>query len=165
MVVADVEGPDIEPFVAVSIYGLIDHGYAITTLHRIFSDLTPLIDSPKGRRLILGGDLNACTQLPRPYRIWHQNFFDRLRSMGLVDLLAETASTRPPLESCPCEDDPCLHVQTHKHQVSRVPWQDDYLFASPELAKSLVRCEPIPGGEPDPWIHSDHLPVVAEFGE
>ena len=41
------------PVVFISMYGLIDHGYAITTVHRLLSDLTPLLDSRLGQRVIL----------------------------------------------------------------------------------------------------------------
>ena len=54
--VADVEGS--EPLVVVSVYGLIDRGYADTTIHRILSDLTPLVDERRARRMVIAGDLN-----------------------------------------------------------------------------------------------------------
>jgi len=38
--------------VMVSVYALITHGYADTTVHRILSDLTPLIDSRHGKRVV-----------------------------------------------------------------------------------------------------------------
>ena len=50
------------PIVVVSAYGIIDHGYAESTVHRILSDLTPLIDERRGRGIIIAGDLNITTQ-------------------------------------------------------------------------------------------------------
>lgn len=58
----------------VSMYGLIDDGYADTTVHRQLSDLVPLFDSPDHEgTIILGGDLNITTQWTgeqRRYRDW-----------------------------------------------------------------------------------------------
>lgn len=162
--VALVRVPSADPVVVVSVYGVIDEGYAITTVHRILSDLTPLIDSPYGRRVVIGGDLNCSTQLRPPHRARHANLFERVRGLGLVDLLEQTRDQREPLRDCICDDAPsCGHVQTHRHRQSRVPWQDDYLFASRELAAQLVSCRPVDAGDPDPWELSDHCPVVAEF--
>jgi hypothetical protein len=59
-----------QPTVFVSVYGVLDAGYAITTMHRILSDLTPLLDSPLGRQVILGGDLNASTPQPAMISSW-----------------------------------------------------------------------------------------------
>jgi exonuclease III len=42
-----------------------------------------------------------------------------------------------------------------------VPWQDDYLFASPQLADKLTACY---ADDTDAaWAQSDHCPVVADF--
>lgn len=162
--VAEAQIAGADPIVVVSAYGVLDEGYAITTVHRILSDLTPLIDSPFGRRLVIGGDLNCSTQLRPPDRARHANLFERVRGLGLIDLLEETQDQREPIPDCICDDAPsCGHVQTHRHPQSKVPWQMDYLFASREIAAQLVACHPVDGGDPDPWDLSDHCPVVAEF--
>jgi hypothetical protein len=159
--VAIAQRDDEQAIVFVSVYGLLDAGYAITTMHRILSDLTPLLDSPLGRRVILGGDLNLTTQLPGKDRARHRNIFERFVTLGLVDLLGVTSDRRPVLSGCPCADVPCRHVQTHRHSRSAIPWQEDYLFATESLADRLLTCAPL--SEPDPWHLSDHCPVVAEF--
>ena len=41
------------------------------------------------------------------------------------------------------ETDRCHHVHTHKHSKSDRPWNNDYLFASRELADRLESCEPV----------------------
>lgn len=161
--IAEVYPKNIDPITVVSVYGLIDRGYAITTVHRILSDLTPLIDSPLGKRLVLGGDLNLSTQLPSPDRERHRNTFERIKGLGLADLLASTANSRSTAADCPCEDTQCTHVQTHKHSQSDAPWQNDYIFATRPLAKSVSAAYVIADGDPDPWSLSDHCPVVAEF--
>ena len=81
----------------------------------------------------MGGDFNASTQLPRPYRYYDRNLFERIELFGMVDLLGATAPVRPVLRDCPCEDEPCRHVQTHKHSSSEKPWHDDYLYATRKL--------------------------------
>ncbi len=164
MVVAGVHMSDAKPITVVSMYGLIDNGYAITTVNRLLSDLTPLFDTRRADRIVVGGDLNCSTQLKPPDRQRHRNVFERIEAFGLVDLLEQTRDRRAPPANCSCDDSPdCGHVQTHRHPRSKIPWQDDYLFASPKLAKQLVDCYVIDSGDPDPWSLSDHCPVVAEF--
>ncbi len=47
----------------VSMYGVIENGYADTTVHRQLSDLSPLFDHPQlAHAVVLGGDLNITTQ-------------------------------------------------------------------------------------------------------
>lgn len=164
VITAMVELPHEAPIVVVSVYGLIDDGYAYTTVHRHLADLNPLLDSRQGKRLILGGDLNCSTQLDPPYRYIHRNLFERFEAHGLVNLTWTTRDRRAPLENCPCGKAPdCGHVQTHRHSRSRKPWQDDYIFASRELARRLASCEVVDKGSPSPWDLSDHCPVVATF--
>ena len=64
---ANVRGTDLT---IVSMYGLLESegptkGYAIPNLHRMVSDLTGLLNGHIGgrRNIVLGGDLNASTQL------------------------------------------------------------------------------------------------------
>jgi exonuclease III len=45
--------------------------------------------------------------------------------------------------------------------LPKIPYQDDYLFATPAMAERLVRCEAL---SPNEWAsHSDHSPIVATF--
>ncbi len=164
MAIARLSPCDAEPVTFVSMYGLIDDGYATTTVHSLLSDLKPLLDSTAGGRLVIGGDLNCSTQLPPPYRRVHRNLFDRFRANGLVDLTHYTRHERDPPPGCPCsEEPPCGHVQTHRHNRSDKPWQDDYLFASKELTERLSSLEVVDNVEPSPWEFSDHCPLVATF--
>lgn len=159
---ADVEIKGHAPLTVVSIYGMLQQGYSITTMHRILSDLTPLFDSRRYRRIVLGGDFNCSTQLEPPHRERHRNLFERLKAFGLVDLVAMTADSRPALANCPCDDDPCRHVQTHRHNRSGVSWHDDYLFASEVLAEKVTEVRVI-DQEPGAREFSDHCPIVAKF--
>lgn len=162
--VGDVHLSGARPITVVSMYGLIEDGYACTTVHRQLSDLTPLFDTRRGNRIVVGGDLNCSTQLEPPHGQRDRNVFERFELFGLVNLLERTRDRRTPPTNCPCADAPtCGHVQTHRHRQSTKPWQDDYLFASAPLADQLVDCYVIDSGDPDPWSLSDHCPVVAEF--
>lgn len=72
LVVADVILPDKSTLTVISLCGQMDrHGYAITTLHRMLSDLTHLLEGKLragGRpKVILGGDLNASPQYDDKY--------------------------------------------------------------------------------------------------
>lgn len=160
--VADVTMTDAEPVTVVSMYGVWEAGYADTTMHRIISDLTPLFDSTRWKRIVLGGDFNVSTQCDPPQRARDKTVFDRLEALGLVDLLALQQPKRPSLTDCWCDDTgACAHVHTHKHNKSTRPWHNDYLFASKDLASKVTSCVPV--ADPDIWTYSDHCPVVAEF--
>ena len=148
------------PITAVSVYGLIEYGYAVTTLHRILSDLTPLFDTSYGQRVVVGGDLNCSTQLAPPHRARHKTVFDRFASLGLVNV-TERPLDDAVLHDCPCVDEPCRHVRTHFHSRSQKPWQDDYVFLSAALA-TKARCEVLDRGPTDRPL-SDHAPVIVSI--
>jgi hypothetical protein len=150
------------PIIAVSLYGVQDSGYNITTVHRALSDLTLLMDSSLRHRVIVGGDLNASSQLPAPYRAWHKNLFERFELLGLIDLTGQTADSRPPLEGCPCEDEPCRHVQTFRRRDA-APYQDDWIFASDRLAERVESVTVDNAPDSEAWSHSDHAPLRAVF--
>ncbi len=147
----------------VSVYGAFDEGYTVTTVHRLLSDLTPLLDASSKRGVVLAGDLNVSTQVNAPHRARHRNALERFATLGLVDCLALQRPSRSKLEGCPCEDSPCRHVRTHRHSNSSVPWQDDYLFVSDSLVRRVKACRVIDHGEPDPWQLSDHCPIELEL--
>jgi exonuclease III len=153
----------------VGIYGQLERlsnntTYAVTSMHRILSDLTPLLDYKRGTLLVAGGDLNCSTQIEKRYRRWHKTLFQRIEDFGLHDCMAANKPPRAPLKSCFCDErGDCRHVQTfrnHGAEDSR-PWQIDYLFASDMMFSGLVECHA--WNHPDAWILSDHCPVVAEF--
>lgn len=148
-----------------SVYGLIDDGYAVTTVHRQLSDLTPLLDTKYGRRVVLAGDLNVTTQFEEPHRSRHRNVLDRIETLGLRDALGLERPTRGPLSDCPCADSTCRHIQTLRHPKSTVPWQNDYCFVSNDLVSRVSLCRPVDDGQPDPWSFSDHCPLLLELEE
>jgi endonuclease/exonuclease/phosphatase family metal-dependent hydrolase len=157
-----IELPDEEPVVAVSLYGVFDDGYTVTSVHRALSDLTPLMDGKLRHRVVVGGDLNCSSQLPPPMRARHRTVFEHFTSLDLVDLTGLTAGSRPSLNDCPCEEQPCTHVHTFK-RMGKVPYQDDWLFASKRLAARVESVVVHNGLDSPAWNYSDHAPIQAAF--
>lgn len=159
------------PVVVVSAYGIIDHGYADSTVHRILSDLTPLIDARRGRRIIVAGDLNITTQWSAKHKsflrgrheecLWRDvNLFARFEALGLRNVVVRTAPG--PLDGCECGDGiGCRHVQTQRHDRSTFPWQNDYFFVSEDLLQLPYTVEVM--DQDDVWKLSSHCPIVVEF--
>ena len=59
---------------------------------------------------------------------------------------------------CPCEDDVCSHVHTHRHARSRTPWCNDYLFTTRVLGRRVTGC----AVDEDSFTRSDHGAVVVD---
>jgi exodeoxyribonuclease-3 len=139
----------------ISLYGLMEStgptkGYSIPNVHRMFSDLTALLNGHIGgrRNIILGGDLNASTQLdPRQGNCSHELFFARIADFGL-----ESAHTLSGNEE---------HIQTLRHRNSKVPWHNDYMFLSAGMASRLRGYQVIDTEEVRQF--SDHNIVVIDI--
>jgi endonuclease/exonuclease/phosphatase family metal-dependent hydrolase len=132
----------------ISIYGLLEnlHGtlYSITTLHRLFSDLTILLDDPRRRgRIVLGGDFNASLQWDeRQGSKTHRLLFDRVEAFGLTSCLPYGGKPQ----------------RTWRAKSGDFPWQLDYLFISEELAD---RASPAAVVEDDRVAQlGDHNPIA-----
>jgi hypothetical protein len=115
-------GSDAQRLTLVSMYGMIDDGYADTTVHRQLSDLVPLLDDPSHEgHMLIGGDLNITTQWvghQARYREWTLATFDRIRAFGLVDCLDRHRAAGP-LPGCGCLDgEACRHIRTQQHSRS-----------------------------------------------
>jgi hypothetical protein len=153
----------------ISLYGLLDER-SDASVHRSLSDLTPLFEDERYNEwLLLGGDLNTlCTAPAGSMRLARdQSVLDRItKGFGLVDLLQESLRRHHPdrgrLAGCKCSlRGECQHTWTfRRRKTSTVPYQDDYLFASPRLAERLERCDALPF---TPTSTSDHAPIVATF--
>ena len=155
----DIEGMEVT---AISLYGLMDER-SDASVHRSLSEMAPLFDHKEYRKyLLLGGDLNILSN-PRPTDptyARHLNVLDRIKAYGLVDCL-ETKRPRTALPECPCEKGRgCRHTWTKRVKGKAIAYQDDYLFASPRLAKRLETCVALPFTDDSP---SDHTPIVATF--
>ena len=127
-----------------------EEGYVTAALHRILSDLTPLLNKDKNKRLfVIGGDYNVSTQWDEHYKNRdpaHRIFFERLKNFGLVDCTDKYFGK---------------HVQTNRHGKSDFPWQNDYIHASKRLAARLFACEV--KGDQEVCELSDHNPVITVF--
>ncbi len=149
---AEIEITEDFKLIVISVYALMEKilnvTYSIPNLHRIFSDLTGLIEGRDTKnRLVIGGDLNASLQIDeQQVGNSHKVFFDRLREFQLIN----------------CFDNYYKDfIQTHRHSRSEKPWQNDYFFISKKLEKHLVKCEVIS----NETVHrlSDHNPVIIEL--
>lgn len=136
----------------VSLYGLIrrgglsDTGYATTTVHRTLSDLTPVLDVHRSKRtLILGGDLNVTPEISFPDAEMHAATIERLKAFRLIDCLGT-------------KHDGFVRTIRHRNNPESKPYQDDWIFASPDL--SIVACDPV--DEERAWALSDHCPVILD---
>ena len=153
LVVGEVKITDSVELTVISLYGLLETVgntyYAITSLHRMLSDLTGILNGHIGgkRNIVLGGDLNASPQWDKHYGgKAHQIFFDRLEDFKLKNCFE------------PFYDD---FVQTHRHSRSNRLWQNDYFFISNTLGDKLKSCVVI-DNETVRRL-SDHNPVVIEL--
>ena len=137
--------------------------YAVTAVHRMLSDLTPLVDHRSRRQrpspLVLAGDLNVSTQIGGPDRARHAGTLQRFTDLGLTDgwSVSPDAERAP---DCDCPAAPgCGHVRTHRHNRSERPWQLDYVFANRALR--FTSCRTVV--DDATWELSDHAPVVARL--
>jgi hypothetical protein len=162
--------PSEEQVTAISLYGLLDER-SDASVHRSLSDLTPLFEDERyNELLLLGGDLNTlCTARAGSRRLARdQGILDRITcGFGLVDLLQQSLREkdppRGPLKGCECSfGDECLHTWTYRKGESEIPYQDDYLFASPALAERRPDCKALDVLDQPDWP-SEHAPIVAMF--
>jgi endonuclease/exonuclease/phosphatase family metal-dependent hydrolase len=147
VVMAKVALPDWGELSVISLYGQMQDGNSITTLHRILSDLTQHLDNKK-KSLVLGGDFNASTQWDEQHAAnSHRIFFNRLENFGLMDCLARFHTG---------------YIQTWRSpRQGKIRWQLDYIYTSHNVGKKLVSCDVI--DTPDIRSFSDHNPVAAVF--
>ena len=163
-IAASVEIAGADRVTAVALYGLMDE-LSDASVHRSMSEISPVLDDPRYQRTALvGGDLNTWTgwSANEPFLARDLNLLQRFEALGLVDCLAQM---RPKgrLEGCTCTfGDDCTHTRTRRDpRWPDIPYQNDYLWASPALARRLVACQALAN---DDWFSiSDHAPIVAEF--
>jgi endonuclease/exonuclease/phosphatase family metal-dependent hydrolase len=145
--------------------------YSTATCHRLVSDLTPLLVGSRRTvhrtPVLLAGDFNATTQVAAE-TTWQVEIdearvlFDRLRVLGLHDVVAKTRDTRQRLDGCTCPaPETCSHVRTYRNRnrTDSRPTQLDYVFASEQLA-SNAKCTVF--DREDAWALSDHCPLVID---
>ncbi len=68
VIAAEVMLPNGQPLTVISIYGMFDEVYVTAAMHRVLSDLTPLLHKDWNKRLLaVGGDYNLSTQWDERY--------------------------------------------------------------------------------------------------
>lgn len=167
--VCTVATPGRRPVTVISLYGIWDtmsdtgEIYAYASLHRALSDLTPIIQS-RDAQIILAGDLNVWQGYGgAPWEERYRVVFDRMASQGLKLVGPFRPDEQPALDDCPCGPRPgCRHVATFRYQSNprNRPYQNDFVLATAELARVAVVTTVT---EDALWLHSDHVPVIAEF--
>lgn len=136
---------------AISVYGIFcKHNYTTTTMHRILSDLTPLLRGDRSNRtFFMGGYYNVSPQWDERYKHRdpsHKLVFDRIEDLRLVDCTYQHFGRQ---------------VQTNYHSRSDFPLQNDYIHASRVLTSKLVMCQVL--NETPVRDFSDHMPVHIQF--
>jgi hypothetical protein len=133
-----------ENVTAVSVYGLLDE-MSDASVHRSLSELSPIFDDRRYNKLILlGGDLNTWTGWDPVKEVRHlardRAVLGRIEAYGLRDCLKATRRAGR-LKGCPCDSRAeCTHSRT-RWDHRRIPYQMDYLFASPALVERLDGAE------------------------
>ena len=157
---------DNDSIIVISMYGVIDRGYANATVHRMLSDLEPLVDQRRGEKILIAGDLNVTTQWSEHHRKSlrgrhaellrrEQNLFERFAVLGFRNLVVGSA----PLEGCACSfGESCRHVRTQRHESSDFPWMNDYVFATEDLHASIQVID-----DDNSRRLSSHFPVVVQL--
>ncbi len=167
--VAVVDLPDLR-LTVVSAYGLIEFGYAAGTMLRTIADLEPLFDDPDhGQNVLLAGDWNIGTWWTgndAKYARREGAVLGLLTAYGLVDCLdRHIPADRGRLPDCSCSlAEACRHVWTYRKESSATAYQDDYLYATPALEKSLTFAGVAPAWDWDRRL-SDHAPLIANLGQ
>jgi len=173
LALAAIEVGDGKPIVAISLYGMLR--YADQSVLRAVCDLIPLFDTPLAKRAIIGGDFNVHTQAGSRSELRRAGpVLAVLASLGVRNLV-EVAREKGILEegmlphqrNCLCGDRECSHVRTHRHGQAApdaMP-NNDYLFATDEMARALTSLRVLNGDDDPCWRHSDHCPLIATFGQ
>jgi len=124
--------------------------YVVPHLQSLFESFAEQLQ--RGESLIIGGDLNADREFDKHYLqptdTRHEPFFDYLENnLHLVNCTKEIMVGG--------------RAQTVFTKRTTVPFQDDYLFLSPNLQALLQSCK-IPDRD-TVEKYSDHSPVIAEL--
>jgi len=155
---------------AIALYGLGDDAYPSywESTEKAVSEVIPILkDEEYGKHVLLGGDFNIPAGAPR---YGGHEVLERIEDLGLVECLKaglpenryDDPVRRKDMDHCQCgRGSQCTHTRTFlKQDDPDTPHQDDYLFASAELADLLEGCHAL---RLDVTSPSDHAPIVAEF--
>jgi hypothetical protein len=176
LAVADVELADTgETITVASMYGTWERPvassswiYADASVHRLISDLSALIGSERGHRIVVAGDLNILKgygENGSPY--WagrYATVFSRMESLGLCFVGPQAPGGGCQVEPWPVElPKDCRNVPTFRTSRGRpetATRQLDFVFASDAL-RPRMRASAL--NAPDDWGPSDHCRVLIEL--
>jgi len=167
---ADVRAADTTLFTAVSVYAVWDRTargdvYADASAHRILSDLSALMASPR-HRLIVAGDWNILFGYGEHgdsyFKARYETVFARAEALGLKFVGPQFPNGRQ-ADPWPGElprESKCVPTYHHSRQTpATATRQLDFVFASAALGESTtVRAL----NEPSAWGPSDHCRVVID---
>jgi hypothetical protein len=134
---------------AVALYGLNDEPY-VESVRRSLGEVGPILeDEEYSKYLVLGGDFNILAGKPQSERPHPgHEAFEEIEAYGLIDCLASDLPPdrygdpfrRADMDHCRCGlHEACRHTRTYyDYRRPHIPYQDDYLFASPALAAGGV---------------------------
>jgi len=141
LIAAEIELPDADPVVAVSVHARILAGYVRPNLDQAFDVLEPLL---LGRSFVLGGDLNLSRNYDTAYGTSHHTqFLDGLTTRGFFDCMRK------------------FHPEEQRTFWGRTTrdYQNDHLFVSEDLAPWVAGCDVV-----DRAQLSDHSPLRLILG-
>ena len=173
---ARVSAPDIEPFLAVSMYAPWRRPHKVTgsrrifsdaSAHRVVSDLSVLVGRESGHRILAAGDLNILHgHGERGSSYWasrYRTVFDRMEALGLPFVGPQAPDGRqadPWPRELPRGSKNVPTYHSNRQTPGTATRQLDFVFASRELAGS-VRVRAL--NEPDQWCASDHCRLTIEI--
>ena len=167
--------PDVEPFLAVSMYALWEKPHSSTcsswivsdaSAHRLVSDLSAFIGRQRGHRVLAAGDLNIL----RGYgehgsQYWagrYETVFDRIEKLGLAFVGPQAPCGRqadPWPDELPSDSRNVPTFHHNRQNPATATRQVDFVFASRGMADSVqVRAL----NDPELWGPSDHCHLEIE---
>lgn len=164
--------PDDEEIIVGSMYACWESAigsnwiYADASVHRLISDLSVLVGSQRGHRILVAGDLNVLYGYGEdgsPY--WaarYRTIFERMEAIG-IPLVGPQFPNGRRADRWPAElPGESLNVPTFRTSSGAVCRQLDFVFASRELHDRLaVRAL----NAPDEWGPSDHCRIAIDLRE
>lgn len=144
VIAGELKLPDESDLIAVSVHVQIIKGYVFPHLTDIFSQLEERF---RGRRFIVGGDLNASRQFDRVYGSkTHGEFFERVEHLSFFECHRKFHA----------EEQQSFWGSRYKNK-----YQIDHLFISDNLKDKLISCEVLN----DERVRglSDHSPLIAQL--
>jgi hypothetical protein len=141
--------------------------YADASVHRLISDLSALVASQRGHKILVAGDLNVLyghgEQGSDYWRARYETVFTRMTAIGLPFV----GPQHPNGEQCtpwptelPTSSKNVPTFRTRKTDSSSATRQLDFVFASTDLVGRVhVRARNVP----DAWGPSDHCRIMIEL--